>query len=677
MTAWKRTANQSIRRGLSVLRAMPPMRGSEWAQKHFYLSSESSYTEGRWQAYPYQNFILDVFCNDDVEEVSVRKSARTGYTKMLLAASAFFTTFRRRNQAIWQPTDSDRDEFVDSEYDPMLRDVYPIKKVFPALEKKHKHNKTNFKRFIGCSTYLKGGTSARNYRRISVDVAIQDEVDGFDKDIDNEGSSRKLAKKRLEGATFPKHICGSTPKLKYLSEIDAAIEESESVYTRKIPCPHCGTLQTLEFGGKDKKHGLKWFNDDPTTAAYACIDCSSLFTQADYLKIWDKGRWEDGHGNWYCDETGKFYNADGMPIRPPKSIGIDKLWAIYSPQTTWVKIVKEFLDAVKKAKQGDKSALKAFVNTTLGESYEEDAEKTDADELKKRAEDFPIGIVPKGGLQLFSFVDVQKDRFELLVWAVGRDEEMWTVDYQVIRANPVIAQEWHKLDPFILKSYRHACGTRLSIEHVGIDTGNWTHESYHYVRERYRASGWTGLKPGQKPPKIYATKGASTYGLKISGRPSKQDVNAFGRVIRKGVSLYKIGTDTAKNTIFGRLKLEEPGACYMHLSKHLPDVFFEHMTNEVRVTKQTSRGEMTIWVPRKSGARNECLDCTVGVLFIMDKLNIQGRSQKEWDFLESVVQPAQNDLFSPPLDDEIEIENAPQSVPAPPPRKQPELFIPE
>jgi len=130
-------------------------------------------------------------------------------------------------------------------------------------------------------------------------VVILDEIDGFDRDIDQEGSPRKLAKKRTEGATFPKQIVGSTPKLKYLSEIDAAIQEADAVYRYHVPCPHCGTYQALEFGNKNTKHGLKWINQDHETAAYCCCDCFSLFSQADYLSVWRQGRWQDDNRNFY------------------------------------------------------------------------------------------------------------------------------------------------------------------------------------------------------------------------------------------------------------------------------------------------------------------------------------------------------------------------------------------
>lgn len=643
---------KAIRNGLNALKAQPPTRLSKWAGEHFYLSAESSYVEGRWQAYPYQIAILDAFGNDDIEEVDIKKSARTGYTKMLMAASAYFTVFRRRNQAIWQPTDSDAQEFVETELNPMLRDVKPIKSVFPALEKKHQHNTNSYKKFLGCVSYIKGGSTSRNFRRISVDVAILDEIDGFDKDIDQEGSPRKLAKKRTEGATFPKLIVGSTPKLKYLSEIDAAVQEADVIYRYQVPCPHCGAFQVLEFGDKNSKHGLKWINQDHETAAYSCIANACLFTQAEYLSIWKQGKWTDSDGNWIDDATGDFKNAADDTVRPPKHIAFDNLWTIYSPQATWTGIVKEYRSAVAKAKHGEHSDIKTFINTTLGQVYEDNVEKTDADDLKKRAEDFPLMIVPFGGLNIMVGIDVQKDRFELTATAFGRGEEMWVFDYQVIEANPAIQSEWDKLDSYLLYKYPHASGATLAIEHVAIDTGgHWTHQCYNYVRNRKSTLGWS--QPVQHAPKVYATKGASTANLPISGRATLQDVNSMDKVIRRGIKLYSIGTDTAKDLIHGRLQVTQPGPGFLHLSKYLPDVFFEHITNEVRVIKTTTKGEVSAWVLKQKGLRNEGLDCLVMCLFCAHKIALHRKTKAEWDLLESIVQPNQHDIFAlPPLTDE-------------------------
>lgn len=636
---------RALHRGLAVMRAMPPVRLSAWADENFYLSAESSYTEGRWKSYPPQIGILDAMGNDDIQEVNLRKSARVGYNKMLGAATTYFTAVKRRNQAIWEPTDSDAQEFVESEYNSALRDVKAIKPVFPALEKKHAHNTNSYKKFLGCVTYVKGGSSARNFRRISVDVAILDEIDGFDKDIDQEGSPRKLAKKRLEGAVFPKMIVGSTPKLKYLSEITAAIQEADAVFKYHIPCPQCDALQFLYFGGEDKPYGLKWINRDPNTAAYCCIACQSLFTQADYIGVWKKGRWQSENGDYYDHDDGKWKDCNGAVIRPPRHVGFDNYWAIYSPQTAWSTIVKEWLGAVAKARHGEKSDLKTFINTTLGQDYEDDVEKTESSELKKRAEDYPLQTVPMGGLIVKIGIDVQKWGFHLLAWALGRGEESWVIDRQLIAANPEVQAEWNKLDAFLLHKYPHAAGTVLGADSAAIDTGGyWTHQAYNYVRDRRWALGWS--VNAHNPPKLFAVKGSSISHKPISGRAQLQDVNNYDKVIKSGVKLYEVGTDTAKDLFHGRIGVPVHGPGYVHLSKYLPDDFFEQITNEVRVIKHTPKGAVSSWVKRRTGVKNEDLDCTVYCLFCAHKSALHRKTQTEWTVLERIVQPNQDDLFS-------------------------------
>ncbi|MBL1262809.1 terminase gpA endonuclease subunit [Methylomicrobium sp. RS1] len=128
------------------------------------------------------------------------------------------------------------------------------------------------------------------------------------------------------------------------------------------------------------------------------------------------------------------------------------------------------------------------------------------------------------------------------------------------------------------------------MEHAALDTGgHWTHEAYSFVRDRRQADGWQRQHPGQLPPRLYATKGSSTPGQKIHGKSSLVDVNQRSKVIKNGLRLYLIGTDIAKDLLFNRLQITAPGPGYLHLSKHLskhlPDTFFEHLTNEVRVTK--------------------------------------------------------------------------------------------
>jgi phage terminase large subunit GpA-like protein len=98
-----------LARGLAALGVPAPVSLLGWAERHFYLSAESSYVEQRWTAWPFQRAIMACISHDDIEEIDWPKAARVGNTKIMLAAIGYFSEHKRRNQAIWQPTDDDRD----------------------------------------------------------------------------------------------------------------------------------------------------------------------------------------------------------------------------------------------------------------------------------------------------------------------------------------------------------------------------------------------------------------------------------------------------------------------------------------------------------------------------------------------------------------------------------------
>src|SRR5450830_764326 len=94
---WMRALIDSVRKGLTGLYKEPPLTAVEWANKHFYLSSESSYQEGRWTTAPFQIAILNAMGNDLIAVVNVLKSARVGYTKMLVANKGYKIQHKKRN----------------------------------------------------------------------------------------------------------------------------------------------------------------------------------------------------------------------------------------------------------------------------------------------------------------------------------------------------------------------------------------------------------------------------------------------------------------------------------------------------------------------------------------------------------------------------------------------------
>src|SRR5689334_2763215 len=87
--------------------------------------------------------------------------------------------------------------------------------------------------------------------------------------------------------------------------------------------------------------------------------------------------------------------------------------ALYTPLglgKSWPDLVEEF-----EAAGANPVKHKAFVNLRLGEVTKDPNEKLDGEELSNRAEARSVRTIPKGCLLLTAGVDVQKDRWAVMI----------------------------------------------------------------------------------------------------------------------------------------------------------------------------------------------------------------------------------------------------------------------
>ena len=627
----------SVRTGLDSLRAETPQRLSEWAAANFQLAGESSHQKGAWEAWAFQIGMLDFMSDDQIEELAIMKSKRVGYTKMVTAFIAYNIAHRRRKQALWQPTDDDRDSYVKSEIEPVLDLVEAVR----VMRKQGRgvEDTIKLKQFRGSVLHLLGGKAARAYRRITVAVAILDEWDGFDQQVEKSGDPGGLAKGRLEGAPYPKFVGGTTPRIKGLSHVERAADNAEGMVRFHIDCPHCGADHPLLWGGKDKPHGFKWERGQPETVRHVCPHCHGSITQADYLK-----GGQPMAGAWVCNKTGKRYGVDrvwrdqaGMPTRPPRTLGL-QVWAAYSPQRSWPSIVLEFEQALAALERGDVGPMQLFVNETLGETWELAGERTDEHALQARAEDYALCTVPAGGLVLTAGIDLQRNRWEIAVWAWGRGLESWVVDHHVIEGNPASDEEWERVTTYLQRRYQQAWhGGSLGISAITIDSSDQTQSVYNWVRTAQH-----------QLPVLRAIKGSSEEHKPILGPSSSQDVNWRGQKWPNGVKLWTIGVDTAKDLLLGQLAIEQPGPGYVHFSRELPREWYEQLTAEQRILAKIKGRDAYKWVKRRP--RNEVLDCRNYALHAAMGLGLHNHTDRRWQQIEQAVQPPV-DLFSAPMPD--------------------------
>jgi phage terminase large subunit GpA-like protein len=592
------TANnvQKLRKS-AALAFKPPkkMTLSEWADSYAYLSAESSAEGGRWHTLPYQKGIMDAITNPKIEQISVMKSARVGYSKILNHVAAFHIHQDPCPIMIVQPTIEDAQGYSKEEIAPMLRDTPCLKGVVSEAKSKDGANTILQKQFPGGSLSLVGANSPRGFRRVSRRVVLFDEVDGYPPSAGTEGDQIKLGIRRTEYYWNRKIVAGSTPTVKDFSRVERMFLQGDQ---RRyfVPCPDCGHMQYLKWAN------MKWRDNDPDTASYCCESCGVWIPAA-------KKRWMVERGEW-------------RPTAPGNGKHVSfHIWAAYSysPNASWSTLVEEFLDAKNDAEQ-----LKTFVNTVLGETWEDEyASKVNADGLSERSADekYKQGVVPSEALLLTVGCDTQDDRLSLSVWGWGREEQGWLIDRVKIYGDPSRKEVWKQLDEIVQTPYESEDGRKLKPMVVAIDSGgHHTSEVYQYARERQSLG-------------VIAIKGMSTKNKPPIGKASKVDLNAQGKTLKKGAQLFPVGSDTIKSLLFGRLKHNDVGPGYLHFYPTVEKDYFEELTAEKQILKYKNGFPVRVWV-KSSSARNEALDELVYAYAALNRVYQIKDRRTLWDQME-------------------------------------------
>jgi phage terminase large subunit GpA-like protein len=268
--------------------------------------------------------------------------------------------------------------------------------------------------------------------------------------------------------------------------------------------------------------------------------------------------------------------------------------SLYSPLgwKSWADIVSEFLAA-----KDNPSDLKTWVNTILGETWEDTYSAVlDPMNLMSKSEAYDVDTLPDGVLCLTMGVDVQDDRLAISVYGWGIAEETYAVFHQEIDGDPSSPALWDTLDGLRTRQYRRKDGKVMRIEMCAIDSGgHYTQTVYDYARNRRG--------------EVIAVKGSSVSGKPVVSKPSKVDFKLGGKTVKNGVELYPVGTDTAKTTIYQRIKKVE-GQGVWHFSHTLTAEYFNQLTAEKQILQYSRGMAKRVWV-KKDSARNEALDTAV------------------------------------------------------------------
>lgn len=545
--------NELLKGIVKVLAPPPRLNISQWADSYRRLSSEASAEPGQWRTdrAPYQRGIMDAINEPGVETVVVMSSAQVGKTELLLNTIGYYMDYDASPILLLQPTLEMAEAFSKDRLSPMLRDTPALKDKVGDPKARNSGNTLLHKTFPGGHITMAGANSPSSLASRPIRILLADEVDRYPASAGSEGDPVNLAAKRTTTFWNKKKLYVSTPTIKGVSRIEAEYEDS-TMEQWCLPCPHCGEYQPLT-----------WAQIRFEDITMECIHCRKRATEF---------QWKKHKGRWVARK--EHSNKRGFHLNE-----------LASPWKRWEQIIEDF-----KAAKLSQETLKVWVNTALGESWEEKGDSADEEALLRRRERYNCEV-PKDVLVLTAGVDVQDDRFEIEIvgWGVGK--ESWGIQYHQIMGDPAQEAIWLQLDEYLSKSWSYGNAQKQLLSCVCIDSGgHFTTEVYKFckIREHRR---------------IFAIKGQGGEGKPLVGNVSRTN--------REKVALFNLGVDTGKETLLSRLKLEFEGEGYCHFpieaEKGYNETYFKGLTSEKRTMKYY-KGRPRIEWTKRSGTRNEPLD---------------------------------------------------------------------
>lgn len=557
-----RTTKRFFRQIWHGFRPPPRLTVSEWADRYRRLSAESSAEPGRWDTSraEYQRGIMDAVCDPGVEQVVIMTSAQIGKTEVVGNTVGYFIDQDPSTILVVQPTLEMGQAWSKDRLAPMIRDTPALADKVADVKSKTSGNTMLHKLFPGGQITICGANSPASLASRPIRIVLCDEVDRYPGSAGAEGDPVNLAKKRSTTFWNRKIILTSTPTIKGQSRIEAAFLDSDQRFYF-VPCAHCGNYQKMEW------KSVKWPENKPENAVYHCSHCGAEWSESDRHQA-------IANGEWRATTVGK-----------PRTAGF-ALNELYSPWVTPAQMAIGFTQS-----KNDRELLKTWINTSLGESWEERGHGVKEESILALKDDRPSGLVPGDADILLAGCDTQDDGFWYEIRAFKRGQ---TLDSWQIRSGFVDSLESLEQVLFV-DQYKDSAGKTCPVQFGLIDAmGHRTAEVY----------AWCRLHPMIRPLKGEQRMAQPHSVTRIDTFPGTS------KPIPGGVQLQRVNVTYFKDALASKLAINpaDPGAWHYHN---------ELTTEQARQMIAEYRDDKGQWIC-PSGRANHLWDCSVYLLAAAD-----------------------------------------------------------
>ena len=566
---------------MATLRPPQKINLSEWIEKEVILpATVSPGAPGRVRLYEFQRGIADAISDPSVRQVSVLKSARVGYTTLLISAIANFTVNDPSLILVYLPNEDMAKSLVVSDLEPTFDATPALRGVLSGDKsvKSGKKDRSNMmmRQFTGGTLKALSADTERSFRGHNARVVILDEVDGMKPT--KGGDPVGLARTRYGQVKDYKFIVGSTPLDEETSLIIPQYEKSDK-RVFEVQCVECDDFSEIVWGD------IHWPEGKPEEAYWSCPKCGCDVDHKHKSTMVKRGRWRATRPE-VKDHAGFKITALSSPI----------------PSADWGLLAKQWIEAEKSP-----DTLKPFINTILGEGWKTQGDRIDELALQESAEPFGLGgpdqhPFPEDVLSITVGIDMQDDRGEAVYLGHTEAGQILVLDHDIVYGSYEADEFWTDIDTIAKQRWRHPLGGEIGIDAIAIDSSNGSHMPYVYdfVRPRLRRKVVAIKGDGGRRPFI------------LRSKTMKKD------------PLWIVGVDSIKDTIFNRVKHGK----IFRFSKDLPEVWYEQFTGEQAIVKMDRGRPVRKWIP-VPGRRNEALDCTVYAIAAKELAPVNWQERRE------------------------------------------------
>ena len=565
---------------------------SQWADQHRIMAVGTTPHPGRWKTdrVPYAREPMDALSvHHSAQIIVLRWASQVSKTEIGLNWIGYSIAQNPQTMIAVQPTETMMKKMVQTRLNGIL-DSDVFKGIIADPKSRQSANTMQMKQFVGGHLHLNWAGSSSAAKSISAGALYLDEVDEYEKNLGEQGDTISLYLARTSNYERTRKILlTSTPTVRGNSTIDDWYDKgSQADY--QIPCPHCDEYQPLVFDN------LRWDKNKPQTAQYFCKFCGAAIEEYQKNTFLSLGKW--------------------VHAKPENTAILSyHLSALYSPYgwKSWKELARLWEDA-----HGNIQKIKVFVNTVKAVSFEIRGEAPEWQRLYERRENYAFNELPTNPVAILAGVDVQKDRIECHIVALGENREWWSLDLRVFKGDPSSLDNkcWQDLAEVFLETWKHKKLGKIKLHHMCVDTGYHAQVVMAFVKK----IGYDRCSPIKGRQSIARAVWSSAL------RETAKRRKTTGKIFNLGVDLFKA-------ELYGYLRLTNTENITPYGWVHFPQYnqeFFKQLTAEQRVPKKMASGKVVYrWVLKHEN--NEALDTFVYVMAAAVISGVNEWTPRDWN----------------------------------------------